>query len=134
MVAESGKGPNSQGAPEIVGVADATVQRDEDVLRHLEGAEEYVYVSGIAVLIKFRRQKVATALLEACDVMSQRWGYDYLALRAYEDDSAAQVLYSKAGYRVVSADPHWVTLIGKKKRVLMVKHTASKSTSLGLHC
>lgn len=54
MVAESIDGLDSLDVPEIVGVADATVQRDEDVLRHLQGAEEYLYVSGIAVLIKFR--------------------------------------------------------------------------------
>ena len=68
-------------------------------------------------------------LLEACDVLSQRWGYDYLALRAYEDDSAAQRLYLKAGYRVVSEDPLWVTWIGKKRRVLMIKHSTSKPNS-----
>ncbi|XP_028548040.1 uncharacterized protein LOC110113190 isoform X1 [Dendrobium catenatum] len=38
----------------IAGVVDCTVQSDEDVLRHLQGAEEYLYVSGIAVRSKFR--------------------------------------------------------------------------------
>lgn len=39
---------------EIVGIVDVTVQRDEDVLVHLNGTEEYLYISGIAVLKKFR--------------------------------------------------------------------------------
>lgn len=39
---------------EIVGIVDLTVQRDADVLVHVNGAEEYLYVSGIAVLKKFR--------------------------------------------------------------------------------
>lgn len=65
-------------------------------------------------------------LLKACDVLAKGWGYDHLALRAYEDDSAARRLYTKAGYRVVSVDPHWVTWIGKKRRVLMIKHSPSK--------
>jgi len=51
LVAES---INLQDEPEIVGVVDATVQREDDVVRHLRGEEEYLYVSGIAVLIKFR--------------------------------------------------------------------------------
>ncbi|PKU60846.1 uncharacterized protein LOC110113190 isoform X2 [Dendrobium catenatum] len=105
----------------IAGVVDCTVQSDEDVLRHLQGAEEYLYVSGIAVRSKFRRQKVGTVLLKACDALSQLWGHDYIALRAYEDDLAAKKLYSKAGFKIVSIDPHWITWIGKKKRILMVK-------------
>lgn len=39
---------------EIVGVVDVTVQRDDDVLSHIRGEGEYLYVSGIAVLTKFR--------------------------------------------------------------------------------
>lgn len=38
----------------IVGVVDVTVQRDNDIVKHLQGAEEYVYVSGICVPTKFR--------------------------------------------------------------------------------
>lgn len=56
MVAESDSEHNSVWEPlkEIVGVVDVTVQRDEDVLTHLQGEEEYLYVSGIAVLTKYR--------------------------------------------------------------------------------
>ncbi|KAF8404311.1 hypothetical protein HHK36_009194 [Tetracentron sinense] len=108
----------------LVGVVDVTVLRDEAVLRHLEGAEEYLYVSGIAVLNAFRRRKIATVLLKACDLISIMWGFDYLALRAYEDDSAARKLYTNAGYRVVSGDPPWMTTwIGRKRRILMIKRS-----------
>eukprot|EP00268_Persea_americana_P032590 TRINITY_DN3208_c0_g1_i4.p1 TRINITY_DN3208_c0_g1~~TRINITY_DN3208_c0_g1_i4.p1 ORF type:complete len:324 (-),score=72.69 TRINITY_DN3208_c0_g1_i4:271-1242(-) len=108
----------------LVGVVDVTVMRDEDVLKHIDGAEEYLYVSGIAVMKDFRRQKVATVLLKACDLLSLLWGFDYLALRAYEDDSAACKLYSAAGYKVVSGDPIWMTTwIGRKRRVLMIKQS-----------
>ncbi|XP_008803790.2 uncharacterized protein LOC103717252 [Phoenix dactylifera] len=130
LVVESVNVPDLLRAPEheLVGVVDVTVQRDEEVLRHLEGVEEYLYVSGMAVLKKFRRQKVATILLKACDALSLLWGYRYLALRAYEDDSAAQNLYSKAGYKVISGDPHWIGWIGKKRRVLMIKPSVLHQT------
>ncbi|KAI9084701.1 hypothetical protein K1719_033345 [Acacia pycnantha] len=107
----------------IVGVVDVTALRDENVLQHLPPqALEYLYISGIAVSSNFRRKKVATALLKACDVLSVMWGCDYLALRAHEDDWGARNLYSKAGYKVVSRDPPWLsTWIGKKCRVLMIK-------------
>lgn len=39
---------------ELVGVVDVTVLRDDSVLRHLRGEEEYLYVSGIAVSESFR--------------------------------------------------------------------------------
>ncbi|MCL7048754.1 hypothetical protein MKW94_012054, partial [Papaver nudicaule] len=107
----------------LVGVVDVTVLRNTDVVQHLEGADEYLYVSGIAVFNKFRRQKVATALLKACDVLLNIWGFQYLALRAYEDDSAACRLYTNAGYRIISKDPLWTTWIGRKRRVLMIKRS-----------
>lgn len=129
LVAESVDGSNSLIAPELVGVVDVTVQGDGDVLRHLKGTKEYLYVSGIAVLIKFRRRKVATVLLEACDVLSRRWGFKHLALRAYEEDSAARKLYAKAGYAVVASDPLWFTWFGKKRRVLMIKTFPSPSST-----
>ncbi|GAA0143840.1 acetyltransferase [Lithospermum erythrorhizon] len=122
LVAEASLGKSSS-KEELVGVVDATVYCDNDVLMHIPGADEYLYVSGIAVLNKFRRQKVATALLKACDILARLWRFDYLALRAYEDDSGARRLYTNAGYRVVSSDPLWVTWIGRRRRVLMIKGT-----------
>ncbi|OVA03654.1 GNAT domain [Macleaya cordata] len=118
--------PLAPGRRGLVGVVDVTVLRNEEVLQHLEGAEEYLYVSGIAVFKEFRRQKVATVLLKACDLLSQLWGFEYLALRVYDDDSAARKLYTNAGYRVVSKDPVWMTTwIGRKRRVLMIKRSNS---------
>lgn len=111
----------SKSQQELVGVVDVTVLRDQDVVRHLDGAKEYLYVSGIAVSLHHRRKKVATALLKACEVVSVSWGYDNLVLRAYEDDWGARTLYTNAGYKVVSGDPIWLTLIGRKRRILMIK-------------
>ncbi|KAM7509356.1 hypothetical protein LguiA_019809 [Lonicera macranthoides] len=127
LVAESASNAH---APEqgwkIAGVVDVTVLRDEDVLQHLPaGVNEYLYVSGIAVLSNFRRRKVATTLLKGCEILSLRWGYKYLVLRAYEDDLGARKLYTNAGYEMVSGDPPWTTTwIGRKRRVLMIKRSA----------
>nr|XP_023879490.1 uncharacterized protein LOC111991907 isoform X2 [Quercus suber] len=125
----------SDSQKQVVGIVDVTVLRDKSVLQYLPAAEveEYLYVSGIAVLKSFRRQKIATLLLKACDVLSVMWGFEYLALRAYEDDFGARKLYTNAGYRVVSGDPQWMTTwIGRKRRVLMIKrsnlHTFNQAT------
>ncbi|KAJ0026430.1 hypothetical protein Pint_07375 [Pistacia integerrima] len=106
----------------LVGVVDVTVLRDEDVLQRLHGAEEYLYVSGLAVSKTFRRRKIGSVLLKACDMLAIVWGFKYLALRAYEEDYGARKLYSKSGYEVASGDPPWMsTWIGRKRRVLMIK-------------
>ncbi|XP_051179616.1 GCN5-related N-acetyltransferase 10, chloroplastic [Lolium perenne] len=105
----------------IIGVVDCTVQDEGDILSNLQGVQEYFYVSGIAVLPSFRRRKVGTALLKACEVLALEWRQSFMALRAYEDDRSARGLYSKAGYRVVSRDPGWVTWVGRRRRVLMIK-------------
>ncbi|KAF7836437.1 ribosomal protein S18 acetylase RimI-like protein [Senna tora] len=123
LVAEAASGdPDSP--KQIVGVVDATASRDKEVLQLLPSeAQEYLYVSGIAVSTSFRRRKIATTLLKACDMLSILWGFEFLALRAYEDDWGARTLYSNAGYKVVSRDPPWMTWMGRKCRVLMIKRT-----------
>ncbi|XP_060199943.1 GCN5-related N-acetyltransferase 10, chloroplastic-like isoform X2 [Lycium barbarum] len=74
LVAEASS-DTSEVEQNLVGVIDATVYRDNDVLQYLPGAAEYIYISEIVVLNKFRRQKVATALLKACDVLARFWGF-----------------------------------------------------------
>lgn len=55
-------------------------------------------------------------------MLAKNWGFKYLALSAYEDDYGARNLYSKAGFRVLSADPLWKSSwIGRKRCVTMVK-------------
>ncbi|GLU05316.1 hypothetical protein SLE2022_224200 [Rubroshorea leprosula] len=106
----------------LVGVVDVTAFRDQVVLRHLQGAEEYLYVSGLAVSKSYRRRKIASSLLKACDVLAFLWGFQFLALRVYEDDLGARRLYTNAGYQSVSGDPPWMTSwIGRKRRLLMIK-------------
>ncbi|CAL5212089.1 unnamed protein product [Lathyrus oleraceus] len=115
---------NDQDSPkQLVGVVDVTVMRDQDVLQHLpDEAQEYLYVSGIAVSNAFRRMKIGTVMLKACDMISNLWGFEFLVLRAYEEDVGARTLYTNAGYQVVSKDPPWTSnWIGRKCRVLMIK-------------
>ncbi|KAI3889835.1 hypothetical protein MKX03_033873, partial [Papaver bracteatum] len=113
-------------------LVDVTVLNNKDVVQHLDGAEEYLYVSGIAVFNKFSRKKVATELLKACDVLLNIWGFRYLALRAYEDDSAACRLYTNTGYKIISKYPLWTTWIGRKRRE--IGHEEPNAYRGKLHC
>ncbi|KAG5001116.1 hypothetical protein JHK87_022188 [Glycine soja] len=42
-------------------------------------------------------------------MLSILWGFEFLALRAYEEDLGARKLYTNAGYQVVSRDPPWTS-------------------------
>ncbi|KAK3230077.1 hypothetical protein Dsin_001958 [Dipteronia sinensis] len=124
LVAEPATNSSRESQGKLVGVVDVTVQRDTPVLQHLQGAKEYPYISGLAVSKSFRRRKIASVLLKACDMLAILWGYEYLVLRAYEEDLGAETLYSKAGYHVVSGDPPWLSSwIGRKRRVLLIKRS-----------
>eukprot|EP00252_Welwitschia_mirabilis_P013585 TRINITY_DN2988_c0_g1_i1.p1 TRINITY_DN2988_c0_g1~~TRINITY_DN2988_c0_g1_i1.p1 ORF type:complete len:295 (+),score=43.59 TRINITY_DN2988_c0_g1_i1:507-1391(+) len=106
----------------IVGVVEAVADTEGEVLCHLEGAQEYLYLHSMAVSPCYRRKKVATTLLKACDYLALLWGFDYVALQAYEEDMVAKKLYMNAGYKVASRNPSWAaTLLGRKPRVLMIK-------------
>ncbi|KAH7277630.1 hypothetical protein KP509_39G059900 [Ceratopteris richardii] len=111
---------------EIVGVVDAAAMADRHVLKALPGIDEYLYISGMAVVPKYRRQKVATVLLQACDATAIEWGFEYLVLQAYEDDKAARLLYAKAGYVVIAIDPLWFSrLLGRRRKVILAKKVSA---------
>lgn len=109
----------------VVGVVDAAAMADEHVLRCLPGVDEYLYISGMAVDSNYRRQKVATVLLQACDLTAMEWGFEYLVLQAYEDDRAARLLYARAGYTIISIDPLWLSKwLGRRRRVILAKRAS----------
>lgn len=54
--------PRNGSRKELAGVVDVTVLSEDSVLQHLLGAKEYIYVSGIAVLNKFRFKTLARTL------------------------------------------------------------------------
>ena len=54
LVAEPSRDSSGSNMDDLVGVVDVTVSRDDEVLQYISGADEYLYVSGIAVLNNFR--------------------------------------------------------------------------------
>eukprot|EP00897_Mesotaenium_endlicherianum_P009931 jgi/Mesen1/8967/ME000056S08372 len=109
---------------DICGAVDLTAMVDADVLRNLKGAEEYLYISGMAVAGHFRRNKVASSLLKAAEVRALEWQFQYVALHVYEDNIPARRLYQKAGFMAIDMSALWpTTLFGRRRRVLMAKRT-----------
>ncbi|KAJ7565825.1 hypothetical protein O6H91_02G076800 [Diphasiastrum complanatum] len=122
--AVSSKETNSK----VVGVVDLTALGEREIVKHLYGTDEYLYLSGLAVESAYRRKSVATLLLQASDMKALDWGFKYLVLHAYEDDAPARRLYSRAGFQVICEDPLWTSKwLGRQRRVTMAKKVSSIS-------
>jgi ribosomal protein S18 acetylase RimI-like enzyme len=74
-------------------------QRYQDGKRPLDDA---AYISSMAVDKNFRRQGVASALLKAAEVCVEQAGLTGMYLTALQRDEAAQQLYLRAGFEVLS--------------------------------
>lgn len=116
------------GAPSegpILGTVDLTAVADSGALCHMEGAEEFLYISGMAVASTHRRLRGATVLLEAAEALAAGWGFKFVALHVHEDNEGARCLYQRAGYVDVASDAIWATTwLGRRRRVLMAKRMA----------
>jgi ribosomal protein S18 acetylase RimI-like enzyme len=112
--------------PSIVGVVDLIVLQKEEVLNFLDGATEYLYLSGMAVHNEYKRQGIGLLLLQAAETKARSLGFRFVVLQVYVENKAAQALYEKAGYRAVHTSSAWsleTFLPGTqgKRRVLMIK-------------
>ncbi|MGB3135256.1 MAG: GNAT family N-acetyltransferase [Nodosilinea sp.] len=82
--------------------------------------DRHVYISNLAVRQGFRRQGVASALLQSCEQMAQQWRVYELRLHVMEDNLAAQALYRKAGFRVRQAEDTPASWLGMQSRRLLM--------------
>ncbi|GAQ79522.1 hypothetical protein KFL_000320210 [Klebsormidium nitens] len=123
-------GRQLENLPSIVGSVDLILLQKEDVLRFIEGASEYMYVSGMAVHNEYKRQGIGTLLLKGVESKVKALGIQYIALQVYAENHVAQTLYEKAGYQAVHTSSAWALetmLPGTqgKRRVLMIKRMTS---------
>lgn len=104
--------------PAIAGTAEAALRQPWP----WQG-DRHVYISNLAVEQGFRRQGVATALLQSCEHIAQRWQVDELRLHVMADNLAAQALYRKAGFQTVQAEDSPASWLGlQARRLLLRKH------------
>mmetsp|Transcript_20174 Transcript_20174/g.48049 ORF Transcript_20174/g.48049 Transcript_20174/m.48049 type:complete len:82 (-) Transcript_20174:183-428(-) len=71
-----------------------------------------------------RRSGVASALIRASEAVAGSWGQDSVVLNVFEANTPAVRLYERNGFAREAADPDWVTLVGRKKRLYMAKRVA----------
>jgi ribosomal protein S18 acetylase RimI-like enzyme len=85
--------------------------------------DRHVYISNLAVAQEFRRQRIATALLQSCEQLAQRWQVDELHLHVMEDNAAAQALYRQAGFQIDQAEETPASWFGLQARRLLLRKT-----------
>jgi hypothetical protein len=64
---DEGESSGDESAPMTVGAVNLAASDDNEVLRHLHDADEYLYVSGMAVDMNFRWALVRHMFSQLCD-------------------------------------------------------------------
>ncbi|TVQ06106.1 MAG: GNAT family N-acetyltransferase [Leptolyngbya sp. DLM2.Bin27] len=82
--------------------------------------DRHLYVSNLAVGQGFRRQGIATTLLQSCEQVAQQWQVYELRLHVMEDNLAAQALYRRAGFARVQAEDSPASWLGLQARRLLL--------------
>jgi ribosomal protein S18 acetylase RimI-like enzyme len=88
--------------------------------------DRYLYISNLAVRSSCRRRGIALQLLQACDRIAAEWGFSELYLHTLENNTAARLLYEKAGYRVSKSEWNPLTwAIGQPQQLFLQKRLPS---------
>lgn len=83
---------------------------------------QYLYISNLAVHLRFRRLGVAQELLQRCEQIAQSWGFSLLCLHVLEDNHHARQLYAKAGYQIREVEWSLTSIIlGQPRQLLLYK-------------
>ncbi|MGL5081068.1 MAG: GNAT family N-acetyltransferase [Microcoleaceae cyanobacterium] len=89
---------------------------------------QYLYISNLAVHLRFRRLGVAQQLLQYCEQIAQSWGFSLLCLHVLENNQQARQLYAKAGYQIREVDWSLTSvLFGQPRQLLLYKHLKTDS-------
>jgi ribosomal protein S18 acetylase RimI-like enzyme len=115
-----------------------TVDRESEVAGTVEiavrsscfwsaNAEQYPYISNLAVKTTNRRQGIARQLLRKCEQIALNWGFSEICLHVLEDNHQAKQLYFTSGYRIKQVEFSLLDYaIARPKRLLLCKHLHSK--------
>lgn len=84
-------------------------------------ANQYVYLSNLAVRSEYRRQGIALKMLVKCDAVVRKWGFQSVYLHVLETNHSARQLYWKLGYRLQEAQSGFTSLLFGQPRRLFLK-------------
>ncbi|WP_243397347.1 GNAT family N-acetyltransferase [Crocosphaera subtropica] len=82
----------------------------------------YLYISNLAVIQSHRRQGIAKQLLQQCEEIASKWGYDTLNLHVLDNNYPAKKLYLSNGYQVSETEVTWPNwLLFRSQRLFLKK-------------
>lgn len=76
----------------------------------------FLYLSNLAVAAKFRRQGIASQLLQRCEQTALTWQQSDLYLHVLENNQAARNLYNLAGFGFERVDPSLESILFNRDR------------------
>jgi len=89
-----------------------------------------IYISNLAVGLRYRRRGIALRLLKACETVARDWGFDHLYLHVMEDNWDARQLYHKAGFHLQQAESTPLSVLGLQPRRLLLKKVLGSSSQI----
>ena len=91
---------------------------------------QYPYISNLAVRENYRRQGLASNLLQKCEQIAFGWGYDQIQLHVLEQNKIALQLYLGHGYQIIKREPQWLNLFQPgSTRILLRKKLTNANSS-----
>ncbi len=82
----------------------------------------YLYISNLAVMESHRRKGIAKQLLQKCEEIALKWGYQTLNLHVLDNNYPAKKLYLTNGYQISETEITWNNwLLFRSQRLLLQK-------------
>ncbi|MGY6529051.1 MAG: GNAT family N-acetyltransferase [Cyanobacterium sp.] len=117
----------------LIAVIPATTTEKEKIVGTLEislrkisgwsNKQKSPYISNLAVKKEFRRQGIATQLLEKCEEIAHNWGHKNLSLHVLAENKTGQTVYLQNGYTIKQEETNLYSLFIKSKRRLLLEKT-----------
>ena len=82
---------------------------------------QYPYISNLAVKNTHRRKGVANKLLNQCEQIALKWGYDAIQLHVLEHNASAKRLYLNKGYQIIKKEVHWDGFLNPNSSRLLLR-------------
>lgn len=83
--------------------------------------KRYAYIANLAVDHNYRCLGIGQRLLSQCEVVAKQWGFTSVYLHVMADNQAANHLYRKMGFEVLSSDKTWHILPWKRNSRLFLR-------------
>jgi ribosomal protein S18 acetylase RimI-like enzyme len=90
------------------GVTSGLMPLSIDVKRKLDKDKTFrPYISNLVVDPSYRRRGYAQQLINECETISRKWGYEEVFLHVDIGEEPAVALYRKLGYETIAEEPVW---------------------------